>query len=227
MPTKLANATPLAQLKGGKLALRLSQLFLALFLYGFSLSLMIRAQLGLDPWDTFHDGLSDLLPLSFGSVVILTGVCVLLLWIPLRQMPGLGTIANAIIIGLAADLGLMLIADGDSLTARVSLLIMGIVLNGVATASYIGAQLGPGPRDGLMTGIVNRTGWSVQVVRTSIEVSVLFLGWLLGGSIGIGTLAYAFSIGPLVQFMLPLFIVPIRDSNANVSSADAGVKQLA
>jgi uncharacterized membrane protein YczE len=173
------------------------------------MAMMVRGALGLDPWDVFHYGVASGLPLSFGGVVILTGVGVLLLWIPLRQMPGLGTIANAVVIGLVTDVALSLIAVPGALAGRTGLLVGGIVLNGLATALYIGSQFGPGPRDGLMTGLVRRTGWSVRVVRTSIELTVIAAGWMLGGVVGIGTVLYALAIGPLVQLMLPWFIVPL------------------
>jgi uncharacterized membrane protein YczE len=180
-----------------------------LVLYGVSMAMMLRSGLGLDPWDVLHYGVATWLPLSFGGVVIATGVAVLLLWIPLRQMPGLGTVANAVVIGLATDAALALLVTSEGMAARTAMLAGGIVLNGLATALYIGAQLGPGPRDGLMTGLVRRTGWSVRVVRTSIELSVVVTGWLLGGVVGIGTIAYALAIGPLVQMMLPRLVVEL------------------
>jgi uncharacterized membrane protein YczE len=189
-------------------ARRLAQLFAGLSLYGFSLAMMVRANLGLDPWDVLHQGIADRTGLSFGTVVIITGVAVLALWVPLRQMPGLGTVANAIVVGLVADLGLSALAAPHEASARVALLLGGVVLNGVATGAYIGAGLGPGPRDGLMTGWVRRHGGSLRVVRTSIEVTVLVAGWLLGGTVGLGTVLYAVSIGPLAHRFLPLLTVP-------------------
>jgi uncharacterized membrane protein YczE len=205
----LANLTPIEQLRAGRLARRLSQLTLGLVLYGLSMAMMLRGGLGLDPWDVFHLGVAGGLPVSFGTVVIITGVAVLLLWIPLRQAPGLGTVANAVVIGLATDVALWLLMAPDALAGRVGLLVGGVVLNGLATALYIGSQLGPGPRDGLMTGLVRRTGLSVRMVRTSLEVTVVAVGWALGGVVGLGTIVYALSIGPLVQLMLPFFIVPL------------------
>ena len=158
--------------------------------------------------------------MSFGTVVILAGALVLLLWIPLRQMPGLGTVANVIVIGVASDVGLALFERPDSLVARTALLLGGIVLNGLAGALYIGAQLGPGPRDGLMTGLVRRTGWSVRVVRTSIELTVLAVGFLLGGTVGLGTALYALAIGPLLQLFLPFTVVPVGGAGrSSVSDA--------
>ena len=187
---------------------RLVQLYVGLVLYGVSLALMIRAELGLDPWDVFHQGVADRLPLTFGQVVIVVGALVLLAWIPLRQRPGLGTISNVFVIGLAVDAALAVLPAPDPMVWRITFLVSGVVLNGVATAAYIGARLGPGPRDGLMTGLVARTGRSVRLVRTSIELSVLASGWLLGGTVGLGTVLYAISIGPLVHVLLPLFTVP-------------------
>jgi uncharacterized membrane protein YczE len=187
---------------------RLAQLYIGLVLYGISLALMVRAQLGLDPWDVLHEGLANRLPLTFGQVVIVIGALVLLAWIPLRQRPGLGTISNVFVIGLAVDAALAVLPAPEPMAWRIAFLVSGVVLNGVATAAYIGARLGPGPRDGLMTGLVARTGRSVRLVRTSIELSVLAGGWLLGGTVGVGTVLYAISIGPLVHVLLPLLTVP-------------------
>jgi uncharacterized membrane protein YczE len=184
---------------------RFVQLQLGLILYGVSLALMVRADLGLDPWDIFHQGVAEKIGLSFGLVVNLVGLAVLLLWIPLRQWPGLGTISNVLVIGTTTDLALAVLAAPDALAVRGAFLVLGIGLNAVATAAYIGAGFGPGPRDGLMTGLVRRTGWAVKWTRMGIEVSVLSIGWLLGGTAGVGTILYAIAIGPLVQPLLPLF----------------------
>lgn len=186
---------------------RLIQLFLGLALYGISLGLMVRANLGLDPWDVFHQGLSQRTSLSLGMMVNLVGAAVLLLWIPIRQRPGIGTIANVFLIGTFADISLWLIPPIDSLPLTIAMLISGVFLNGIATGAYIGAGLGPGPRDGLMTGLVKRTGGSVRVIRTGIEVAVLAAGWLLGGTVGLGTVIYAIAIGPIVHRMMPLFAI--------------------
>jgi uncharacterized membrane protein YczE len=186
---------------------RLVQLFAGLWLYGLSMALLIRAHLGLNPWDVFHQGVSSRTDLSIGTVVIIVGALVLLLWIPLRQRPGIGTIANIFVIGIAVDVSLQLTPIVDGYPLRISMLLLGILLNGVAGGMYIGAGLGPGPRDGLMTGIVRRTGHSVRLVRTGIELVVLGTGWLLGGTVGLGTLLYAISIGPIVQRMLPIFTI--------------------
>lgn len=186
---------------------RLIQLVLGLSLYGAAMGLMVRAGLGLDPWDVFHQGLSGRVGLSIGLLVNVVGALVLLLWIPLRQKPGIGTIANVLIIGTAMDLSMMVLPELSGLPIRIGALVVAIVVNGVAGAMYIGAGLGPGPRDGLMTGLARRTGWSLRVVRTGIELSVLAIGWLLGGTVGVGTVIYAFAIGPLVQAFLPLFTI--------------------
>ncbi|MGV9817402.1 membrane protein YczE [Nocardia xishanensis] len=178
-------------------------LYSGLWLYGFSMAVMVRAGLGLDPWDVFHQGVAEHVPLSFGAVTAVTGAVVLLAWIPLRQRPGLGTVSNIVVIGLSVDAGLWLLPTWESLPVRVAAMFAAVALNAAATVLYIGAGMGPGPRDGLMTGLVRRTGWSVRLIRTAIEVTVLVTGWLLGGSVGIGTLVYAFGIGPLIQLMIP------------------------
>ncbi|WEK40796.1 MAG: hypothetical protein P0Y50_04095 [Candidatus Brevundimonas colombiensis] len=190
---------------------RLFQLFLGLGLYGLSISMIVRAGLGLDPWDVLTQGVHERFAgpagISFGMVVNLIGLAVLLLWIPLRQKPGVGTVANVLVIGTVANVGLGWIPADLALPQRAGLLVGGIVLNGVATGAYVGAGLGPGPRDGLMTGIVARTGWPVKWVRTAIEITVVAVGWLLGGSVGLGTILYAVAIGPLVHVFLPMFTI--------------------
>lgn len=184
---------------------RFIQLQIGLLLYGASLALMVRADLGLNPWSVFHQGLSELTGFSLGIVVNLVGALVLLVWIPLRQKPGIGTICNVLVIGTAADAALWMLPPIDGLALQIGLLIGALVLNGAATGAYIGAGLGPGPRDGLTTGMVKITGWEVRWVRMGIEVSVLALGWLLGGVIGVGTVLYALSNGPLLQVFMPMF----------------------
>jgi uncharacterized membrane protein YczE len=191
-----------------RLTRRLTQLCLGLALYGVSLALVLRAGLGLAPWDVLHQGLAERTGFTVGQMVIAVSFVVLLAWIPLRQRPGFGTFANAILVGVFVDLTLDVLGPADGWPLRVSLLLLGVLLNGLATALYIGASLGPGPRDGLMTGLVRRTGRSVRLVRTVIEVSVLVLGFLLGGTVGIGTVLYAIAIGPLAHAMLPVFTVP-------------------
>jgi uncharacterized membrane protein YczE len=190
---------------------RLVQLYVGLVLYGVSMGMQLRAGLGLDPWDVFHQGLNERLGWSFGTVTIVVGALVLLLWIPLRQWPGIGTLSNVVVIGVAVDATLAVLDSPSGLWARSALLVGGIVLNGLAGGCYIGAGLGPGPRDGLMTGLVRRTGGSVRLVRTGIEAAVLLVGWALGGTVGVGTVLYAVSIGPLVHFFLPRLTVTPRD----------------
>lgn len=212
-PVALADLDPLAQLCAGRLARRLPQLLIGLWLYGFAMAMFVRSGLGLDPWDVFHSGLQRLLGVSFGTIVIGVGFGVLLLWIPLRQWPGLGTVANAVVIGLAADSTLAIIPQATDWRVSWALLLGGLLLNGLAGGLYIGSQLGPGPRDGLMTGLARRTGWSLRLVRTGLELSVLGIGWLMGGAVGIGTIVYALAIGPLVQFFLPLVMVRLEEPN--------------
>lgn len=186
------------------LARRTTLLLCGLALYGLSLTLMLRADLGLDPWDVFHQGVADTVGRSLGTIIVLTSFAVLALWIPLRERPGAGTVANALLVGLGVAGFSALIPEIDGLWLRWLLLALGVVGNGVATGMYIGAGMGPGPRDGLMTGIARR--WSsVRVVRTGIEVSVLAAGIVLGGRFGIGTILYAVAIGPLVHVFLPIF----------------------
>jgi uncharacterized membrane protein YczE len=185
---------------------RFTQLQSGLLVYGVSLALLVRAHLGLDPWDVFQQGISRYTGLSFGTVVCAVGALVLLLWIPLRQRPGLGTISNVVVIGATADLALRVVPDAQAWWLRGALMVGGVVLNAAATALYLGARMGPGPRDGLMTGLARRYTWlSIRVARTSVEVTVLAAGFLLGGSVGVATVLYAFGIGPLTQLFLPLF----------------------
>jgi len=186
----------------------LVQLYSGLWLYGFSMALMLRADLGLDPWDVFHQGLAERTGWSFGVVTIVVGAAVLLLWAPMRQRPGLGTVSNVFVVGVAVDQTLSWLPAPEAPGWRVGFLVSGVVLNAVAGGAYIGARFGPGPRDGLMTGLVRITGRSVRLVRTGIEVGVLAVGFVLGGSVGAGTVLYALAIGPLVQVFLPLFTVP-------------------
>ena len=188
---------------------RFIQLQIGLLLYGASLALMVRADLGLNPWSVLHQGLSERTGISLGMIVNLVGLLVLLVWIPLRQKPGVGTICNVLLIGTAADVALWALPPIEGLALRIAFLTAAIVLNGAATAAYIGAGLGPGPRDGLTTGLVRITGWRIGWARTAIEVAVLAMGWLLGGVAGAGTVLYALANGPLVQwFMIRFEISP-------------------
>ncbi|MBA2768785.1 MAG: hypothetical protein H0U35_06590 [Sporichthyaceae bacterium] len=182
------------------------QLLVGLWLFGASVALLVRAGLGLDPWDVLHQGISSRTGISIGAVVVATSVVVLVLWIPLRQRPGIGTLANVVLVGLALDLTLAVLPTPAGLPWRVAFLLAGILGNAIATGLYIGAGLGPGPRDGLMTGLAAR-GISIRVARTSIELTVLAAGWLLGGTVGVGTVAYALAIGPLAHVLLPLFAI--------------------
>ncbi|MCE0800269.1 hypothetical protein LVQ77_08130 [Buttiauxella sp. S04-F03] len=196
------------------MARRLLQLYTGLVLYGVSTAMFVRANLGADPWNVFHLGVARIFSLNIGMVMIVVGALVLLLWIPLRQKPGLGTISNVIVLGLAADAALALMPPIESLVARSFLLFAAILVNAIATGMYIGAGFGSGPRDGLMTGINARTGWSVRSVRTAIELTVLLAGWLMGGTFGVGTVLYALAIGPLIQICLPWFrTVPRAQKN--------------
>ncbi|MFF8556842.1 YitT family protein [Streptomyces sp. NPDC015501] len=191
-----------------RLTRRLVQLYVGLALYGASSALLVRAGLGLEPWGVLHQGLAELTGISIGLVSIAVGAVVLLLWIPMRQRPGLGTVSNVFVVGLAMDGTLALVGDVDGLGFRVPVMALGIVLNGVATGLYIAARFGPGPRDGLMTGLHRVTGRSIRLVRTAIEVAVVATGFLLGGSLGAGTVAYALAIGPLAQLFLRMFALP-------------------
>ena len=183
-------------------ALRGTALLVGLTGYGFSMAMMVRAGLGLDPWDVFHQGLALHTGMTIGVASAVVGVAVLLAWIPLRNRPGIGTIANVVVIAITVDVGMLVMATPTSMPVRIAMMVGAVVLNAFSTVLYVGAGLGPGPRDGLMTGLVVRTGLSVRLVRTAIEATVLAVGWLLGGTVGVGTVLYAFGIGPLVQFFV-------------------------
>lgn len=209
-PAVLVDLGPVAQLRAGRLGRRLPQLLVGLVLYGVSLALMVRGHIGLAPWDVLHSGLIRHVPVTLGQAVVLMSFVVLLLWIPLRENPGIGTIANALVVGFSADATLALLGEADGIVARVALMLGGVLLCGLASALYIGAQLGRGPRDGLMTGLARRTGWSLRLVRTGLEVAVVLVGLALGGVLGVGTVVYALTIGPLTQLMLPWFLVRVE-----------------
>ncbi|HKG65670.1 MAG TPA: hypothetical protein VKB28_16495 [Solirubrobacteraceae bacterium] len=202
------------------LARRLLQLYAGLTLYGASASLIILSELGNDPWDVLHQGLSRQTGIGTGIWVCIAGALVMLLWIPLRQKPGLGTLSNVIVVGLTLELCLIAFEPTHDLAARWTLLLSGVLLNGVATGLYIGARFGPGPRDGLMTGLAAR-GMSLRVVRTGIELTVLAVGFALGGTVGIGTLVYALAIGPLAHVFVPAFTTSPTPSAAVVLPASA------
>ncbi|WP_457208725.1 membrane protein YczE [Nocardioides sp. P5_C9_2] len=216
----LLDLGPVAQLRAGRLGRRLPQLLVGLALYGASLAMMVRGALGLSPWDVLHSGFIRHVPMTIGQAVVLLSFVVLLLWIPLREKPGIGTVANAVLVGLAADATLAVLVEPDSLWLRLALMLGGLVLNGLATALYIGSQFGRGPRDGLMTGIARRTGWSLRLVRTGLEVTVVVIGLLLGGALGLGTVLYALAIGPLAQLMLPRWTVDLPQAAPQAAPQD-------
>ncbi len=199
---------------------RLVQLYLGLILFGVSSAMLLLAGLGVDPWDVFHQGLSRRLGLGVGTWAIIVGVFVLLLWIPLRQRPGFGTLSNVVVVGLVIDVMLAIVSPVHGLAAQIVVMLGGVVLNGIATGLYIGAGLGPGPRDGLMTGLAAR-GHSIRIVRTSIELTVLVTGWVLGGTVGIGTVVYALGIGPIAHVTIPRFRIPLADARSALEQ-DAG-----
>lgn len=188
---------------------RAAALLSGLILYGLSMAMMVRAELGLDPWDVFHQGLSRHTPMTIGVASAVVGAAVLVAWIPLRNRPGVGTVANVVVIAVTVHAALAVLSAPQTLPARMALMVAAVLLNAVATVLYVGAGLGPGPRDGLMTGLVAQSGLSVRLVRTAIEATVLTAGWLLGGSVGIGTVLYAFGIGPLVQLGLRMTPAPV------------------
>lgn len=191
-----------------RLPRRLVQLYAGLLVFAGSEALILHAGLGVMPWDVFQQGLVNHWGLTMGTWSIIVGVGVLLLWIPLRQKPGIGTVSNAIVIGAVLDPILRALPVPESIGWRAAYLLVGILVNGIATAAYIGARLGPGPRDGLMTGLVRLTGLSVRLVRTGIEVAIVAIGWLLGGNLGVGTVVFALAIGPVVHVFLPRLTVP-------------------
>jgi uncharacterized membrane protein YczE len=200
---------------------RIAQLLVGLFLYGIAIAMMVRAGIGVAPWDVLTQGLNRQTGISFGLLTVIIGAVVLLLWIPIRQKPGVGTVLNVLLIGPAADVGLAVIPQQHEPVLQGLLFVAGLALLAVATGLYIGARLGPGPRDGLMTGIHNRWGWKLWIVRTGIEVTVLTVGWLLGGQVGIGTLAFALLVGPMVGVTLPLLTVPLPRVGASPAAPAA------
>ena len=201
---RLARRFRLGGYRPGVSSRRLVQLFVGLALFGFGSGLMVQSDLGNPPWDVFHEGISLVTPLSLGISPIATSFAVLLLWIPLRERPGPGTLANAVLVGVFIDLTVLAVDTPEPIAGRIGLMLVGVVLVGIGSGLYIGVRLGPGPRDGLMTGLAKR-GISLRVARTGVEATALVVGWILGGTVGIGTLVFALGIGPLVQVFLPRF----------------------
>jgi uncharacterized membrane protein YczE len=204
-------------------AQRVGRLLPGLVLYGVSDGMILLAGLGVDPWDVFHQGLSRRLGLGVGTWAVIVGLIVLALWIPLRQKPGVGTVCNVVVVGTVIDVVLAVFSAPHQIAVRWALMLAGVVLNAVATAAYIGAGLGPGPRDGLMTGLAAR-GHSVRIVRTAIELTVLATGWLLGGTVGIGTVIYALSIGPLAHYFLPRLAIDSRPTQSAQQSTSSSAE---
>jgi len=200
---------------------RIIQLLVGLFFYGFAIAMMVRAAVGVAPWDVLTQGILAQTGLSFGLITFIVSLFVMLLWIPIRQKPGIGTVLNVLLIGPAAEVGLAVLPAVDHLALRILLFAGGLLLLAVATGLYIGARFGPGPRDGLMTGIHHRWGVRIWIVRTSIEVVVLSIGWMLGGNVGLGTLAFALLIGPMVNITIPRLMVPAAVTPAAVSDSSA------
>jgi uncharacterized membrane protein YczE len=199
------------------LARRIIQLAVGLFAYGIAISLMVQSGIGVAPWDVLTQGISKQTGLDFGILTNIIGLAVLLCWIPIRQRPGIGTVANVLLIGPSAQLGLWIFPQQHLIVFQLLFFVAGLVLLALATGLYIGARMGPGPRDGLMTGIHARTGWRIWMVRTTIEVTVLAIGWALGGNFGPGTIAFALLIGPMVSVTIPWLRVPEAASPTTVS----------
>lgn len=192
---------------------RLPGLLAGLLIFGLGISMMVRAGLGLGPWEALHQGVSVRTGIPIGTVSILLGVPILALWWPLGQRPGIGTLINVVMIGTATNVGNAIIPAQREPAAQVAMMVVGVAVIGIGSGLYLSADLGPGPRDGLMVGLHRRFGWSIRRARTLVELSALAAGWLLGGTIGLGTLAFAFGIGPVVQVMLGIF-----DRNGRVAA---------
>jgi len=206
------------RVRGRRLPRRIAQLLVGLFLYGIGIAFIVRGEIGAAPWDVLTQGIATHVPLTFGVITILTSVVVLLLWLPLRQRYGIGTLLNALLVGPSADVGLLLIPTGQPLWLRIGFFVIGLVVLAAATGMYIGAHFGPGPRDGLMTGLHKRTGWPIWIVRTGIEIVVVAVGWALGGNVGVGTLAFALLVGPLCQYFLRIFAIRLPADRASVTA---------
>lgn len=199
------------RLRGRRMPRRITQLLVGLFLYGIGIAFLVRGMIGAAPWDVLTQGIARHIPLTFGTITILVSIVVLLLWIPIRQKPGVGTVLNALLVGPAADVGFLLIPEIETLWVRIAFFAIGLLVLSGATGLYIGAAFGPGPRDGLMTGLHRQTGWPIWVVRTGLEVTVVAIGWVLGGNVGLGTVAFALLVGPLCQFFMRLFAVRLPE----------------
>jgi uncharacterized membrane protein YczE len=184
---------------------RLPKLVLGLVVFGLGIALMVQADMGLSPWEVFHQGISRLTGIPLGTVSILVGIPILAAWWPLRERPGVGTVLNILLIGTATNIGMSLIPAPDPVPARLAMMLAGVAVIAVGSGLYLASDLGPGPRDGLMTGLHLRYGWSIRRARTGIELSVLLVGWLMGGTVGLGTVVFALGIGPLVQLALRIF----------------------
>ncbi|GHD10890.1 membrane protein YczE [Zhihengliuella salsuginis] len=207
---RLLPMTPRQQLRAPRKARRLTHLVLGLLILGVGVGLFVRAGLGLSPWDVLHQGISTRLPLSFGTVIVLLGLTILLLWIPMKQWPGLGTVANTFAVGPVADLTISVMPEIHGIGWQLAAMAAATVLAALGTGLYIGAQFSGGPRDGLMTGLHFKTGLSVRLIRTVMELTALGAGWLLGGVVGIGTAVFALSVGPLTQFFFRYTVVDIE-----------------
>lgn len=199
----------MSRFTGRRLPRRIVQLFIGLFLYGIGIAFMVRGAIGAAPWDVLTQGIANHVPLSFGVITICVSACVLLMWIPLRQRLGVGTVLNAVLVGPAADVGFWLLPTPQALWLRVLFFVLGLLILAAATGLYLGANFGPGPRDGLMTGLHQRFGWPIWMVRTGLEVAVVIAGWILGGNVGVGTVAFALLVGPLCQFFMRVFAVRV------------------
>ncbi|MFS0912662.1 YitT family protein [Microbacterium sp. 179-I 3D2 NHS] len=215
------------RLRGRRMPRRVTQLLIGLFLYGIGIAFIVRGAIGAAPWDVLTQGIARQVPLSFGTITILVSIVVLLLWIPIRQRPGTGTVLNALLVGPSADVGFSVIPQTDVLWIRVVFFVVGLLVLSAATGLYIGAAFGPGPRDGLMTGLHRRTGWPIWVVRTGLEVTVVAAGWALGGNVGVGTVAFALLVGPLCQFFMRLFAIRLPEPTDRVGPPHTGEIRLA
>ena len=200
VPVSESSAIP--PMATDRLVERIIRCVIGLAFFGIGISMVMDARIGAPPWDVFHQGVADRVDREVGTVIIATGAVLMLLWIPLRQKPGIGTILNAIEIGLVANVALAILPRPDSVLVQVPMMLGGVVVTAIGSGLYIGSGLGPGPRDGIMTGLAVR-GVPLRIARTGIEITVLVVGWFLGGQVGVGTVAFAVLIGPLVQVFLP------------------------